>query len=208
MRVVLILLAAATVLRVPPALARVAPWAIVGFFVVFLVVLAVWPETNSLAVIGPHPDGGGRYFGITNMVETMLLAPALGRPAAELGVIPVGLLALAVTGWSRAGADGGAVLVFAAAFATLELRLRRLAIHAAAASRLGAGLVVAATAAALVGIDLLAGGSDHVTQAVRGGPGSLFTDWGHRPATSQWAGRHLHLVRDRDLRRLRRARSW
>ena len=123
--VVLGVLAAATVL-VPPALARIAPWAIVGFLAAFLVVLAVWPETNSLAVIGPHPDGGGRYFGVTNMVETLLLAPALVA-AAELSVLPVALLTLVLVGWSRAGADGGAVVVFAAAFVVLELRLRRVA---------------------------------------------------------------------------------
>src|SRR3954462_12946403 len=35
------------------------------------------PTWNALAVIGPHPDGGGRFYGVTNQVETLLLAPAL-----------------------------------------------------------------------------------------------------------------------------------
>ncbi len=42
-----------------------------------LFVLWHWPVTNALATIGPHPDGGHRFFGVTNQVETMLLAPAL-----------------------------------------------------------------------------------------------------------------------------------
>ena len=120
--------------RAARAARAVAPWAIVGFLVAFLVVLAAWPETNSLAVIGPHPDGGGRYFGVTNMVETLLLAPALVA-AAELGVLPVALLTLVLVGWSRAGADGGAVVVFAAAFAVLWLRLRASVALDAAADR-------------------------------------------------------------------------
>jgi mono/diheme cytochrome c family protein len=180
---VLTVLAAATVL-VPLPLARIAPWAIVGFLVAFLVVLAVWPEMNALAVIGPHPDGGGRYFGVTNMVETLLLAPALVA-AAELGVFPVALLTLLIMAWSRAGADGGGLVVFVTAFVVLELRQRRVAftpLRIAAAVAAAVGLM-----AALIGLDLLVGGSDHVTRAVRRGPGALFGDWGHRIHVS-WAG--------------------
>src|SRR5262249_59308199 len=51
---------------------------------------------------------------------------------------------------------------------------------------IGVGVAVAA-AGALVGIDLAAGGDDHVTQAVRDGPGALLGDWGHRLHVS-WAG--------------------
>jgi cytochrome c551/c552 len=179
--VVLVVLAAATLL-VPPALIRVAPWVVVVFLAVLLVVLVAAPETNALAVIGPHPDGGGRYFGLTNQVETMLLAPALAA-GAVLGALPVGLLAIVVAGWSKSGADGGAVVVYAAAFAVLELRSRRLALTPLRLAAIGAG--AAAVVAALVGVDLLAGGSDHVTESVR--HGSVFSDWGHRLHVS-WAG--------------------
>ena len=41
--------------------------------------------------------------------------------------------------------------------------------------------------AALIGLDFLAGGSDHVTRAVRRGPWALGGDWGHRIHVS-WAG--------------------
>ena len=51
------------------------------FLAVFLVVLAAFPETNALAAIGPHPDGGVRFFGVTNQVETLLLAPVLAAAA-------------------------------------------------------------------------------------------------------------------------------
>ncbi|HET8606040.1 MAG TPA: hypothetical protein VFL66_03320 [Gaiellaceae bacterium] len=152
-----------------------------------LVVLVARPEVNALAAIGPHPDGGGRYFGVTNEVEAMLLAPALFA-AAVLGgaaVPAVGALALVLVGWSRAGADGGGLLVFAAAFAVLWLRLRggRLGVRRLVVVLAG----VAVVGVALVGIDAATGGSSHVTTAVGGGPGSLLGDLGHRLHVS-WAG--------------------
>ena len=132
---------------------------------------------NALATIGPHPDGGGRYYGVTNEVETLLLAPTLAA-AAVLGPL-VALPALVLVGWSRAGADGGGLLVFAVALAVLRLRLsgRRLT------PRLAALAVAAAVAIALVlvGIDAATGGASHVTDAVGSGPGSL-------AATSRTAG--------------------
>ena len=82
------------------------------FLAVFLVVLAAFPETNALAAIGPHPDGGVRFFGVTNQVETLLLAPVLAAAAtSRRWLAVVGILALVALGWSRAGADGGGVLV-------------------------------------------------------------------------------------------------
>lgn len=157
-----------------------------------LLVLAAWPTVNALSAIGPHPDGGGRYYGVTNEMEAMLLAPAL-YAAAVLGgaAVPViALVGLVLVGWSGAGADGGGLLVFAAAFAVLWLRLR--------GGRIGLrGLLLAlvaavAVGAAVVGIDAATGGSSHVTRAVGGGPGSLLGDLAHRQhvawtgATSSW----------------------
>ena len=95
------------------------------------------------------------------------------------------MLAIVLAGWSRAGADGGAVVVFAAALTVLELRQRRFALTPLRLA-LAATAAVAAVAA-VVGLDLLLGGSDHVTRAVRRGPGSLLSDWGHRLDVS-WAG--------------------
>jgi len=166
--------------------------ALCGVFVLYLVVLVAWPEVNSLAVIGPHPDGGVRFYGITNEVETLLLVPALAA-VSLLGpgwLVPVGLLALATIGLSGTGADGGGAVVFAAAFLTFavvrlagRLSPRRLVLVAAAALALALGLV---------GIDAAAGGSSHATSAVSDGPGALARDAGRRlhlsalQATSSW----------------------
>jgi cytochrome c551/c552 len=159
---------------------RAIPWLVGIFFAVFLVVLVVSPETHALAVLGARPDGGGRFYGIGNQVETLLLPPAIA--AVAIGglawLVPIGALTLVALGWSRAGADGGGLIVFAAAFAVLFLRMQAAPLTwrrvvAAAASVVVLGL-------ALVGIDAALGGSSHVTHAVGSGPGSLFGDLGHR----------------------------
>ena len=152
--------------------------ALAALFAFLFTVMWARPEWNALAVIGPHPDGGGRFYGVTNEVETLLLPPALVL-GALLGVrfLPVVGLALAagVTA-SRIGADGGGLVVYLAAFLVLWLRLRRVpALRAAAATAVAAG-----AALLLVGIDAATGGSSHVTKAVGGGPGSVLGDLGHR----------------------------
>jgi hypothetical protein len=163
-----------------------------GLIAAFLVVLLAWPDVPALAAIGPRPDGGGRFYGITNSLETLLLVPTL-VPAAVLGtagLVTVGLVALATLGWSRAGADGGGVLVILAGLAVLaarvrstELTVRRVVVWIAA---------LVALAAALVAVDSLTGGSSHVTRALGGGPSALAHDFGHRmhlsynSATATW----------------------
>ena len=133
-----------------------------------LLVLWHWPVTNALATIGPHPDGGHRFYGVTNQVETMLLAPALaGAPLAA----PLALVAI---GWSRAGADGGGLITYAAGYAMLALRsygrltARRVVLAAAIVLVLGIALVAA---------DAATGGSSHVTHALGAG---IFGDLAHR----------------------------
>jgi hypothetical protein len=133
-----------------------------------LLILWHWPVTNALATIGPHPDGGRRFYGVTNQVETMLLAPALaGAPLTA----PLALLAI---GWSRAGADGGGLITYASGYAMLALRAygrlttRRVALAAA---------LVLAFGLALVAVDAATGGSSHVTHALGGG---VFGDLAHR----------------------------
>jgi hypothetical protein len=134
-----------------------------------LLVLWQWPVTNALATIGPHPDGGHRFYGVTNQVETMLLAPAL---AAGLLVAP---LALVTVGWSKAGADGGGLVTYAAGYAMLALRAygritpRRVAVAIA---------VVVAGGLLLIALDAATGGSSHVTHALgRDLPGELAHRW-------------------------------
>ena len=99
------------------------PLVVTGFFAGYLAVLAISPETNALAVLGARPDGGGRFYGVTNQVETLLLAPLLA--AAAIGgrrwLVPLGVLALVTVGWSKAGADGGGIAVYATALAVARL---------------------------------------------------------------------------------------
>jgi hypothetical protein len=133
-----------------------------------LLVLWHWPVTNVLSTIGPHAEGGHRFYGVTNQVETMLLAPALaGAPLAAP-------LALVAVGWSRAGADGGGLITYAAGYAMLALR----AYGRLTARRVAIAIVVAlAFGIALVAVDAATGGSSHVTHALGGG---TFGDLAHR----------------------------
>src|SRR5581483_3357377 len=113
------------------------PWrALWVFFPAYLAVLVLSPETQSLALLGPHPWGGGRFYGVSNDLETLLLAPAL-----VLG---------------RAGADGGGIVVLLAAYARLVPRARRTTAAAA----------VVVLAVAFVLLDAATGGSSHVTDSV------------------------------------------
>jgi hypothetical protein len=151
---------------------------IAALFGFLFAVMWARPEWNTLAVIGPHPDGGGRFYGVTNQVETLLLAPALVLGAlAGARLVPVVALALAAgIAASRVGADGGGLVVYLSGFLVLWLRLRRVP----AARAVAATAVSAAAALALVGIDAATGGSSHVTKAVGDGPGALLGDLGHR----------------------------
>jgi cytochrome c551/c552 len=162
------------------------PYAVTAFFVAFLLVLALSPETHALAVLGARPDGGGRFYGIGNQIETLLLPPLVA--AIVVGglpwLLPLGGLALVTVAWSKAGADGGGLVVYAAALAVLLLRLRPAPLTWRRAVLAAAGVIVLTFA--LVGIDAALGGSSHVTHAVGGGPGTIWGDLGHRLHIS-WA---------------------
>lgn len=143
----------------------------------YLVVLGLDPGAVALSPFGPSQ--AGRFYGVSNLLETMLLVPAL-IGAARLGRAgaAVAALALVTVAGSRFGADGGGLIVLLAAYGTLLLRTT----HA----RLGAARLVAVAAAAvalglvLVAVDAALGGSSHVTHAVGGGPGELLGDLGDR----------------------------
>jgi cytochrome c551/c552 len=175
---------------------NIVPPVVAGFLVVLTIVLAVDPELNSLAVLGARPDGGGRFYGIGNQVETLLLAPVL--MAAAIGglrwLVPLGALALVAIGWSKTGADGGGVVVFATALGVLGLRLRGLAVTPRRLALVAVAVLVVAVA--FVGLDAALGGSSHVTRAVGSGPDSLVGGLGHRLHLS-WAAvtdRWFHAV--------------
>jgi mono/diheme cytochrome c family protein len=160
------------------------PVIVAVFLAVYLVVLASSPETNALGVLGARPDGGGRFYGIGNQLETLLLVPAIAAVAVGglRWLVPIGALALVTVGWSKAGADGGGLVVFATAFAVLLVRLRPGPLTWRRLILAGAGAV--ALVFALIGIDAALGGSSHVTHSV--GSGSLFGDFERRLHLS-WA---------------------
>lgn len=143
---------------------------------VYGIVLALSPETNALMAIGPHPWGGGRFYGVTNQTETLLLAPTLAAAVVFGGwqLVPLAALTLLVLGASTTGADGGGIVVISAAFVAAWLLLDR---RPLTARRLAvAAVVVAAVALGFVGVDAAAGGSSHVVDAVEGGPVGLLED--------------------------------
>ena len=159
---------------------RLLPYALIALVAAYLVVFSAWPTVNSLAAIGARPDGGGRFYGAGNLVETVLLTVSL-EAAALLGrraVPAVLVLALVTVGWSKAGADGGGIVVLLAAFAVLAVRIYdvRLTVRRVVAA-VGAGCVLIA---AIVGLDAATGGSSHVTRAIGKGPVSLAGELGHR----------------------------
>jgi hypothetical protein len=145
---------------------------------VFGIVLAASPETNALAAIGPHPWNGGRFYGITNQVETLLLGAALaaGAAFADLRVLSLAALCLVIVSASSIGADGGGIVVFAVAFAVLWARLGHR--HPA-----WLGLAVALVVGA-VALDALVGGSSHVVDTIRGGPSELWDAFERRMRVS------------------------
>jgi mono/diheme cytochrome c family protein len=139
----------------------------------YLLVLGLDAESVALSPFGPSQ--AGRFYGVSNLLETMFLVPAILGPAllGRLGIAVAGLSLVAVAG-SRFGADGGGLLVLLAAYATLVVRTRGVRLDA----RRVAALVVAGVIAAivLVGLDAAIGGSSHVTQAVGDGPGAVLGD--------------------------------
>jgi mono/diheme cytochrome c family protein len=163
---------------------RLIPAVVFVFLVGYLIALAASPKTNALAVLGARPDGGGRFYGLGNQLETLLLAPAIA--AVAVGglpwLLPIGALSLVTVGWSKAGADGGGLVVFAAAFAILVARLRPGPLSWRRLALVGACAI--AVVFALIGIDAALGGSSHVTHSV--GSGSLFGDFWRRLHLS-WA---------------------
>ena len=148
----------------------------------YLLVLGVDPEAVALSPFGPSQ--AGRFYGVSNLLETLLLAPAL-LGAALLGRagIAVAAAALVAVAGNRFGADGGGLLVLLAGYGVLLARTWRVRLTPARAAVLAAG--VAALGAALVGIDAALGGTSHVTEALGDGPGTVLRDLADR-LTLSW----------------------
>jgi len=148
------------------------------------IALAAAPESVALSPLGPSQSG--RFYGLSNLLATLLLVPVLAG-VALLRARPLLAAALSATGVAlvaanRLGADGGGTLVLLTGLLVLALRLsgRRLTLPAVALLALAA----AGLAAALVGIDALTGGSSHVTESLGGGPPGLAGDLADRAELS------------------------
>jgi hypothetical protein len=166
-----------------------------GIVAAYLLALGLDGTTVALSPFGPTQNS--RYFGLSNLLETMLLVPALAGAAllyAALGwaaFAGTALLAFVAVAGNRFGADGGGAIVLAAGFAVLAVLLagggRR-----ALALAVGASLVLAL---GLIGLDAATGGSSHVTSALEDGPAGLGGDlverielsW-ERTTSSLWVG--------------------
>lgn len=159
-----------------PALAVVLT-ALISAYLVVLVAEPTWP---ALAAIGPTPGEGGRFYGSTNLTTSILVTVTLfaGATFGLRGLVPVAVLSLVTVGWSKAGADGGGLVVVAAGCAVLGIRLAtgRLTARAVAA----AGALAVGLGLALVGLDAATGGSSHVTRRVGDGPDALLGELGNR----------------------------
>lgn len=164
---VLALLTGIAVLLLPLGLACAA------ILTAYLLSLGLDPETVALSPFGPSQSG--RFYGINNLLETMLLAPSLaGAAMLGRGGLAVALVALVAIGGNRFGADGGGTVVLAAAYVVLLLRLFELRPTWRLAAVAAPGAV--ALALLLVGLDAASGGSSHVTAAIGDGPVSLAGD--------------------------------
>jgi hypothetical protein len=147
-----------------------------GTLLAYLAALAADGPSVALSPFGPSQNA--RFYGLSNLLETLLLVPALGGAAllgARLGwpgFAAVALLALVTVTGNDLGADGGGAIVLAAGFVALAVLL--------AHDRRRALAVVPVALPAAVGLilvfDLATGSSSHVTDAVRDGPGSLAGD--------------------------------
>jgi len=181
-----------------PLLARAldAPFALglalAGVLAAYLLALGLDGTTVALSPFGPTQNS--RYYGLSNLLETLLLVPALAGAALlwkRLGWPGYGATALvafvAVAG-NRFGADGGGAVVLAVGLAVLAVLLagcgrRALALALAVALVLALGLVT---------LDAATGGSSHVTRALEDGPRGLAGDLAERVelswerATSEW----------------------
>jgi hypothetical protein len=173
-----IALAAVTDRLLPWPLAPALPAAVV--FGAHAVDLARGSPLIGASIAGPNPKGGSRFFGIGNELEIILSLEVLFGLGAVLTRIPprhvarmfaLGcLVAAAIIGSGRLGADVGGVITLGAGaagavLAALGGRLTRKRLLLAA-------LVPVAAVIGLIALDLVTAGGAHLTRTVVHGNGS------------------------------------
>jgi hypothetical protein len=148
---------------------------LVGVLAAYLVSMGVDERWVALSPLGPTQNA--RFYGLSNLLATLLLVPALAGAvllARRFGLwafLGVAALSLVTVAGSSFGADGGGAIVLLVGFAVLAALEygfdRRLAI--------GVGAV-----AAVLAVALAVGGASHVTDALSDGPAGLADDLGRR----------------------------
>jgi len=150
--------------------------------VVVAYLVSMGADATSVALSPLGPSQAGRFYGISNLLEAMLLLPAVAGAAflrerlGWTGLGAAGVVSVVAVSGSHFGADGGGALVLAASYAVLAVGLaqaRRWMLLPALAGTV-------AVAAAALAIDAAAGGSSHVTRAAGGGPGGLVSHFSDR----------------------------
>ncbi len=143
----------------------------------YLLSMGLDAQTVGLSPLGPSQ--AGRFYGVNNLLETLLLAATL-LGVARLGRagIAVAALALVAVGGNRFGADGGGLVVLLAGLLVLTSRLRGAALTPRRLALVAAGAV--ALGLVFAGLDAATGGHSHVTRALADGPGALAGDVGDR----------------------------
>jgi hypothetical protein len=121
----------------------------------YLGLLAAEGTWVALSPLGPSQNA--RFFGLSNLLETLLLVPALVGASRRLTFVPVAVLATVMVAGSSFGADAGGAVVLVAAYAVLAARLFGLLAVPA--------VVVVAGAAALA---IVVGPETHATSAGSG----------------------------------------
>lgn len=153
-----------------------------GVVAAYAVAMALDGTIVALSPLGPSQSG--RFYGISNLLATLLLVPALVGAALlrrRLGwtaFAAVAAGAVATVGGSRLGADGGGALVLLTGFLVLAVRSRGSALTVRRLALASAG--VAALALVLVGLDAAVGASSHVTDSLASGPLGLARDMADR----------------------------
>ena len=143
--------------------------ALVVLLAAYAASMLIRPSTLSLAPVGPELTS--RFFGVSNLLETWLLFPALlgaallAKRFGWFAFLAIGGLALATIAENALGSDGGGAIVVGVAFAVLAVELlgarRRYIVPALAA----AAFIVFS----LVNIDASVSGPDHLRGALHGG---------------------------------------
>lgn len=122
----------------------------------YLAVLGLEGTWVSLSPLGPTQNG--RFYGLSNLLETLLLVPALAAAAllrTWWALVAVAALALVAVAGSSFGADGGGALVLLAGYAVLGVALLGLV----------RGAVAVAAAAGVAALAVMLGPETHVTRS-------------------------------------------